>query len=227
MVGLHSSRLSGLTSSFRRRERSFERDKTATKFSNHCFVLLQFLTWNYLLDKENRPQTAISFLKILENKKRTTNSFMSLHARASRANVYLVLNLFASCACLQKYSIQHNQLYAPIQTNPTPSQPHPHLRNPPTHISTPNMDPPWLGIPKATYQPNRPSDENPNDIEQQAGSTAASHNNSPSGQNSVRTRVFSGLLMLTVIAVIVIILVTSGHHPKPGRIHRAKTSKHH
>lgn len=120
MVGLHSSRLSGLTSSFRRRERSFERDKTATKFSNHCFVLLQFLTWNYLLDKENRPQTAISFLKILENKKKTTNSFMSLHARASRANVYLVLNLFASCACLQKYSIQHYQLYAQYK----PTQPH-------------------------------------------------------------------------------------------------------
>lgn len=39
--------------------------------------------------------------------------------------------------------------------------------------------------------------------------------NSP---NSVRTRVFSGLLMSTVIALVVVILVmTSGHHGRVGR----------
>lgn len=86
------------------------------------------------------------------------------------------------------------------------------------------MDPPWLDIPKATYQPAPHGQQNPNsDVEQQAGLSASNpgpQNQFPSGQNSVRTRVYSGLLMLTVIAIIVIILVsTSVRHVKPSKHH--------
>lgn len=114
--------------------------------------------------------------------------------------------------------------YTPHCTPSNPSQPNPtHPPNSPLKPQT--MDPPYLNIPKPTYNPNpppRPQQQPPyndnDDLEQQNASNTPGLKTNLNSPNSVRTRVFSGLLMLSVIALVVIILVvTSGHHGRVGR----------
>lgn len=141
--------------------------------------------------------------------------FCSLPTRLSKRNRFDTNNC----------TLHTNQ---PIRSDPNPSQPHLHHHNPPAQYQIPSMDPPLLNIPKATYQPGPPRPQNPDDdVEQQAGSDTSNpgpQNSIPNGQNSVRTRVFSGLLMLTVITIIVIMLVTTS--VKPRRIHSRTTKLH-
>ena len=125
-----------------------------------------------------------------------------------------------------------------IRPNPIISfQPLPHFQklfaqspSPKMNTPLPIMDlRPYINIPKPTFQPHQQNSNT--DIEQQAaGLSAPNSNPKPDstsrndgisrGQNSVRTRVFSGLLLLSVIAIVAIVLVTtSGHHVKAGRVH--------
>lgn len=152
----------------------------------------------------------------------------------ARSSVPL-LCLFASCTFLL---FQRNHIHTSYEPNrndqsnpihPTTIIPPPPQSRPPI-LQTPNMDPTWIGFPQPTYQPGPPRTQHPNnDVEQQAGLTAsdpASQNTVANGQNSVRTRVFSGVLMVSVIALVVIILVTtSGHHVKSSRHHAVKSSR--
>lgn len=187
---------------------------------------------------------AISFFQ--NGKEPSQTAFMKLHPSVPGSNVRGLLCLSVSNTFLQKNPSRLNQLYTPYNpprlkpkqpttttTTPTFSATHPRpshsvtnttnmdAQPPPPWLN--NMDAPWLNVPQATYQPKPPPPRpdphsSSNDIEQQAGLAAS---NPAPGPNSVRTRVFSGLLMFAVIALVVIILVTtSGHLAKPGRVHK-------
>lgn len=132
---------------------------------------------------------------------------------------FLTSNRFLPFSSNQRIELDIQQAIHPYQ--PNPSSPHLHpTSHPNTHISNPKMHHlPWLSVPKPTYQSGpspppppppptlqTPTQINNNDIEQQAGANAPNPTTS-NGENSVRTRLLSGLLLLAVIVLIVLILI--------------------
>lgn len=195
--------------SFRRPEWSLDHDKAASKFSELPFVPQRF------------------FLEILSEEKhkyeRPQTAFVSLYAGASSSNLCILSRLFTAHTHLFQRTPLDTTYTHYLQPQPEPNPIHPKSQQPRSHLplhprtlpKPPKMHPPSLNIPNPTYQPNPPPPNNNNDysdVEQQAPTNIPNPNPSnavlvPNGQNSVRARVFSGLLMLVVIAIIVMALV--------------------
>lgn len=168
------------------------------------------------------------FTEIRKNKKNYNKhtAFKTVRAICTFFNAYRPPKIVP----LQSYRIPIHH----ITTHPVPKlsstankyQPHPRIYHPQQQ----KMDPPTLTLPKPTYNNPSPApfhtpinnnNNNTTDLEAQPPNSNALLQTTPTmGQNSLRTRLFSGLLLFTVLGVVVVVLVgTSGRGVRRRRGH--------